>query len=144
MEEQGLAQQGVQQGQEAQKEMVMQVVQLLMQGVTPDELIQKGVPKEIIQMAMQMVQQQQQMQAQPQGQPVPEGLAGSQMAQGRMQMDKSPIKIKPENKGKFTKYCKDKGHEGVTGECIEEGLASSSIAVNKRAQFAANAKKWNK
>lgn len=52
------------------------------------------------------------------------------------------IKIKPENRGKFTEYCKDKGHKSVTTECIEEGLASKSNAVNKRAQFAKNAKEW--
>lgn len=52
------------------------------------------------------------------------------------------IEIKEANKGKFTKYCKDKGHESVTQACIDEGLASKSAAVNKRAQFAENAKKW--
>lgn len=53
------------------------------------------------------------------------------------------IEIKEANKGKFTQYCKGKGHEGVTNECIDEGLASKSVAVNKRAQFAKNAKKWS-
>lgn len=57
---------------------------------------------------------------------------------------KSKIRIKPENKGKFTKYCKNKGHKSVTTECIEEGLASKSAAVRKRAQFAKNARSWNK
>ena len=52
------------------------------------------------------------------------------------------IEIKPENKGKFTKYCKDKWYKSVTQECIEEGLASNSAAVNKRAQFAKNAKSF--
>jgi len=57
---------------------------------------------------------------------------------------KSGIHIKPENKGKFTSYCKSKGYGGVTGECIEDGLASKSAAVRKRANFARNAKSWNK
>ena len=53
------------------------------------------------------------------------------------------IKIKDENKGKFTRYCKSKGHEGVTGKCIEEGLASKSDKVRKQAQFAKNSREWN-
>ena len=53
---------------------------------------------------------------------------------------KSGIHIKPENKGKFTKYCKSKGHDSVTDTCISEGLASKSVAVRKRANFAKNAK----
>lgn len=50
------------------------------------------------------------------------------------------IHIKPENKGKFTDYC---GGE-VTGECIEKGLNSPSATIRKRANFARNARKWNK
>lgn len=53
---------------------------------------------------------------------------------------KSKIKIKPENVGKFTKYCGGK----VTNECIQKGLASASSAVRKRANFARNARRWNK
>jgi len=56
----------------------------------------------------------------------------------------NPIKIKPENKGKFTEYCKSKGHGSVTDTCISEGLASKSVAVRKRANFARNAQSWNK
>lgn len=48
------------------------------------------------------------------------------------------IHIKPENRGKFTKYCGGK----VTSECIARGKRSSSPAVRKRATFAANARKW--
>lgn len=60
-------------------------------------------------------------------------------------MEKKPkIEIKKENRGKFTKYCENKGHEGVTGECIEEGLASKLVSVNKMAQFAKNSKSWKK
>jgi len=53
---------------------------------------------------------------------------------------KSPIKIKPENKGKFTKYCGGK----VTEKCIAKGKKSKSPAVRKQATFAKNARRWNK
>jgi len=49
------------------------------------------------------------------------------------------IHIKPENRGKFTKYCGGK----VTSECIARGKRSSDPAVRKRAAFAANARKWH-
>ena len=49
------------------------------------------------------------------------------------------IHIKPENRGKFTKYCVGK----VTSECIAKGKRSSDPAVRKRATFAANARKWH-
>lgn len=79
----GLAQQGVQ-GQEEQ--MLMQVVQMLMQGMSPEELQAQGVPPQVIQMAMQIVQQEmaKQQQGNPQQPQGPQGLAGSQMAQGNM------------------------------------------------------------
>ena len=61
MMDQGLAQQEAQgQGggmdQQQMMQLVQQVAQLLSQGVSPDELIQQGVPQEVIQAAMQMVQ----------------------------------------------------------------------------------------
>ena len=46
------------------------------------------------------------------------------------------IHIKPENRGKFTKYCGGK----VTSECIARGKRSSDPAVRKRAT---NARKWH-
>lgn len=49
------------------------------------------------------------------------------------------IHIKPENRGKFTKYCGGK----VTSECIARGKKSSDPVVRKRATFAANARKWH-
>lgn len=49
------------------------------------------------------------------------------------------IHIKPENRGKFTRYCGGK----VTSECIARGKRSSDPAVRKRATFAANARKWH-
>lgn len=48
------------------------------------------------------------------------------------------IKIKKENKGKFTDYCGGK----VTSECISRGKNSSDLKIRKRATFAANARKW--
>lgn len=48
------------------------------------------------------------------------------------------IKIKKENKGKFTDYCGGK----VTSECISRGKNSSDPKIRKRATFAANARKW--
>ena len=57
---------------------------------------------------------------------------------------KGSIKIKPENKGKFSKYCKSKGYESVTHECEQEGLASKSAGIRKMANFSRNARKWSK
>lgn len=54
MNEQGLAAQ-----QAGQRQMVEQVVQALLQGVSPDELVAQGVPVEVVQLAMSMVKQQQ-------------------------------------------------------------------------------------
>jgi len=56
--------------------------------------------------------------------------------------DKSKIKIKPENIGKFNKWCKSHGHKSVTRKCEEEGLASKSAAVRKMSQFSKNSRKW--
>ena len=71
MEPQGLAQQGAQQGQGQQgpgmpqgmdqqqmMALVQQVAKLLAQGVSPDKLLQQGVPEEVIDAAMKMVGQQ--------------------------------------------------------------------------------------
>lgn len=81
MDGQGLAQQS--QGQQ-QQQMVMQVVQALMQGISPEELQAQGVPAELIQMAMQIVEQEMAKQQAAQPQQGPSGLAGSRMAQGAM------------------------------------------------------------
>ena len=50
------------------------------------------------------------------------------------------IKIKKENRGKFTEYCGGK----VTQECIDKGKKSSSSKIRKQAVFAENARSWNK
>ena len=54
---------------------IAEIVQLLMQGASPDELLAMGVPEEIIEQAMQMIQARQQGQMQQQ-----QGLANSMMA----------------------------------------------------------------
>lgn len=56
----------------------------------------------------------------------------------------SGIYIKPENKGKFTAWCKRHGYSKVTTACIEEGLRAKDPAVRKEANFARNARKWKK
>lgn len=50
------------------------------------------------------------------------------------------IKIKPENKGKFSSYCGGK----VTEACIQRGLRSSNPTTRKRANFARNVRRWSK
>lgn len=46
------------------------------------------------------------------------------------------IKIKKQNKGKFTEYCNGK----VTAECIQRGKNSPNPKIRKRATFADNAR----
>ena len=53
----GLAQQGQQGRQGSGQQVVEEIMMLLQQGVTPEELMQKGVPQEIIEAAMAMLQQ---------------------------------------------------------------------------------------
>jgi len=90
MMDQGLAQQSAMAGQqgmqaEAQQaggqsdqeqimQLVAQLVELLKQGVTPQQLEEQGVPKELIQMAMEAAGQGQQ--APVEEQPVPQGMDG--------------------------------------------------------------------
>ena len=52
-------------------------------------------------------------------------------------IDESTIKIKPENKGKFTEYCGG----NVTQECIAKGKNSPDPKIRKRVTFAANARR---
>lgn len=81
----GLASQGMQQGQEqgGNEEIVEQIVKLLQQGVTPEELIKKGVPKELIMQAIQILQQNS---AQQNGAgQMPSQVQGSGLAQSGMQ-----------------------------------------------------------
>lgn len=53
---------------------------------------------------------------------------------------KSGIKIKKQNRGKFTDYCNGK----VTNECIQRGKNSPDPKIRKRATFAQNARRWSK
>jgi hypothetical protein len=71
-EEQGLAQSSVMQ-------LLEQVVAMLMEGMSPQQLLQQGVPKEILEIAMQIVQQEQQA-AQSQSAQVPPQQAAPQQA----------------------------------------------------------------
>lgn len=75
-ETQGLAGQG-QQG----LALLQQVIKLLMNGVTPEELMQKGVQPEVIKAAIEQIQQQAPAQAQGQTPAGPVGLA-QQSVQG--------------------------------------------------------------
>lgn len=80
-EEMGLAAAASQQQQPTPQDMVMKIVELLVQGVTIEELVAKGVPRELIQAAVEIVKQQQQQATQ-----VPPEQAGlaAQMVQGPM------------------------------------------------------------
>jgi len=46
--------------------------------------------------------------------------------------------------GAFTSYCKKKGFDGVTQECINEGKKSSNPTVRKRATLAETFRKAKK
>jgi hypothetical protein len=74
---QGLAGQGQQQA--PQQPGIKEVVMMLMQGASPEELIAQGIPQEVIEAAMQVINEQMSAQAVPQGDV---GLAG--MATGQM------------------------------------------------------------
>lgn len=66
------------QSQGKQMPTVEQVIMMLQQGATPEQLLAAGIPEELLRQALQMMEQQgPQQQA-----PVPEGLAGMQMQQG--------------------------------------------------------------
>ena len=56
-----------------------------------------------------------------------------------MATKKVTIKIKPENRGEFTRYCGG----NVTDKCIQRGLDEGGARA-KQANFARNARKWNK
>lgn len=84
MMEEGLAARAVQpqpgMGQQAPQVSVEEVIQLLMQGVDPEVLVQKGVPMEIVRQAVEMIlAQEQQAQAQASG---AQTQAGQQMTRG--------------------------------------------------------------
>ena len=53
------------------------------------------------------------------------------------------IHIAPSKVGSFTAWCKRHGYKSVTNQCINEGKASKSSAIRKKATFAKNARSWN-
>jgi len=61
---------------------VEELVMLLKQGITPEELAQNGVPAELIDQAMMVLQQEVQAGQQQQQQPAAGGLADMYMAEG--------------------------------------------------------------
>ena len=66
----GLAEQGMAQ---VDPQMVQQVATMLAQGVSPEELVNQGVPPQVVEMAMAMLQEQAAQQQQTQV--APDGLA---------------------------------------------------------------------
>lgn len=84
VEQEGLAARAVQGGpgtsQQAPQVTVDQVIQLIMQGVDPEMLVQRGVPMEIVRQAVEMILAQEQ-QAQNQ-QAAPQTTAGREMTGG--------------------------------------------------------------
>jgi hypothetical protein len=57
-------------------------------------------------------------------------------------MSKSGIHIKPENKGKFTKYAKSQGESVQQAASSVLGNPKASGKLKKEANFARNARKW--
>jgi len=82
---QGLAQQmagapAQSQQPQADMQMIEQIIQLLMDGVDPQELVQQGIPPEVIMQAIDILEQQLAQQGQAQQQPqMQQGLAQSMM-----------------------------------------------------------------
>ena len=75
MNGQGMGQGLAGQGQQGMQMQVQEIARLLEQGITPDELLQQGVPKDLIDMAIRMLQQPTQ---QPVAAPAGGGLAAQQ------------------------------------------------------------------
>ena len=57
---------------------------------------------------------------------------------------KPKIYIKPSKRGSFTAWCKRQGFSGSNSSCIAAGKRSKSAAIRRKANFAANAKKWGR
>ena len=67
-------------GGQEQMAMIEQIIEMLMQGVDPEELIKQGIPPELIMAAIDMLEQQLAAQGQQQAaQQAPQGLAQSMM-----------------------------------------------------------------
>lgn len=57
-------------------------------------------------------------------------------------IQKASARMKKEGtEGSFTAWCKRKGHDGVTEECIRQGLASKDPGIRKKANFARNVRR---
>ena len=57
-------------------------------------------------------------------------------------MAKTTIHISEKTEGSFTRYCRNKGYDGVTAQCIAEGKRSKNPKTRKRAVFAENSRKF--
>lgn len=57
MEEQGLAEQAVGRTQPSMEEVLQEVIRMLEQGTTPEQLLEMGVPQELLEQALMMLQQ---------------------------------------------------------------------------------------
>ena len=54
------------------------------------------------------------------------------------------ISLNKAHKGEFTAWCKANGFSGVTAEAIAAGKKAPSAHVREMANFADNARKWEK
>lgn len=59
MNEQGLAQQAMVGAQPSMEEVLQEVIRMLEQGSTPEQLLEMGVPQELLQQALMLMQQEQ-------------------------------------------------------------------------------------
>lgn len=57
MNEQGLAEQSVGRTQPSMEEVLQEVIRMLEQGTTPEQLLEMGVPQELLEQALMMMQQ---------------------------------------------------------------------------------------
>ena len=58
---------------------------------------------------------------------------------------KKPIRIKPENRGKFTRWARARGMSvSQATAAVKRNPGKYSPAVRKMANFASNARKWKK
>lgn len=59
MNEQGLAEQAMVGAQPSMEEVLQEVIRMLEQGTTPEQLLEMGVPQELLQQALMVMQQEQ-------------------------------------------------------------------------------------
>lgn len=65
-------------------------------------------------------------------------------SKSKKKTEKKPIKIKPENEGKFTRWAKAHGFKSVSAAAshVMANKEKYSASVVKMANFAKNAKSW--